>query len=31
MVLEIMEQALLVLFTGVRDTGCVPGHAREGG
>ena len=28
---DIMEQALLVLFTGVRDTGCVPGHARERG
>lgn len=26
-----MEQALLVLFTGVRHPGCDPGHARQGG
>jgi len=29
--LDIMERALLVLFAEVRDTGCVPGCAREGG
>lgn len=28
--LDVMEQVLVVLFTGVRDTSCIPGHAREG-
>lgn len=29
--LDVMEQVLVVLFTGVRDTSCIPGHAKEGG
>lgn len=29
--LDVMEQVLVVLFTGVRDTSSIPGHAKEGG